>query len=312
MAVTKQRHFEILREVLAIVEEQGPTPIAKLAETVGVGAAQLRQLLDPVLFLEFREGGTGELVSVTSAFLLTEDDHLSLDEGHWLRNLTSVPPDRNTALALLVAATTMQALATEPTPDLDAAARKLAEHLQVELRVPVDKPEHLAVVQQAWREGRSLRIRYLADGIDAPRDREVLPWHVFSQWGHWYVRARDVRDTEPKYFRVDRIVDAILGDVGFDPPDHDDIPEWFDLSEHARTVRVRIAALALESLPAPHQLGDPTDIRDGRVELDITVHGDRRLEHLLVCLPPDAEVVAPVEYETLRRAHAARLLAAYG
>jgi hypothetical protein len=32
----------------------------------------------------------------------------------------------------------------------------------------------------------------------------------------------------------------------------------------------------------------------------------------LVCLPSDAEVVAPKEYAVLRREHAQRLLAVYG
>jgi hypothetical protein len=58
-------------------------------------------------------------------------------------------------------------------------------------------------------------------------------------------------------------------------------------------------------------MGDQSDCGDGVVELDITVHGERRLEHMLVSLPSDAEVLAPPEYAALRREHAARLLAAY-
>jgi predicted DNA-binding transcriptional regulator YafY len=308
--ITKQRQFEILREVLALAEEQESVPLDEAAAAVGIGAAQLRALLDPVLYLAFREQ-QGHLVDHSRAFLLDEHDMLRIDEGHWLRNLTSVAPDRETALALFVAATTMQALATRPTPDLDRAARKLTSHLQVVLRMPVHVPEHLAVVQQAWNEGRSLRIRYLRDGADEARDREILPWRVFSQWGHWYVHARDVTEAEPKYFRLDRVLTASLGEVRFDPPDHDEIPEWFDLSEHARTVRVRMRSNALESLPAPHQLGDAVECGDGEVELDITVHGDRRLDHLLVSLPADAVVVAPDGAAERRRAYAARLLAAY-
>jgi hypothetical protein len=115
----------------------------------------------------------------------------------------------------------------------------------------------------------------------------------------------------PIAVEYDRVISARLGDIEFDPPDHDEIPEWFDLSEHARTVRVRMRADALESLPAPHQLGDPVEHDDGTVELDITVHGDRRLEHLLVSLPADAAVLAPPDAAERRRAHAARLLVAY-
>lgn len=310
MAVTKQRHFEILREVLALVEERGAVPLAEAADLAGVGAAELRTLLDPVLYLEFHEDD-GDLVTKSSAFLLTEDDVLVLDQGHWLRNLAAHAPARETTLALFVAGTTMQALATEPTPDLDAALAVLADEVAVTLRLPVARPPALDVVQEAWNLGRSITLRYMKDAADAPRDREIMPWRVFSKWGRWYVHGLATDGTEPHYYRVDRMLDVALGDLRFDPPAHDDIPEWFDLSDHARTVRVRMRADALESLPAPHQLGDATDCGDGEVELDITVHGDRRLDHLLVCLPTDAVVLAPPEAADHRRAHAARLLAAY-
>ena len=234
-----------------------------------------------------------------------------LDQGHWLRNLTAQPPERETTLMLFVAGTTMQALATDPTPDLDAALDVLADQVAVTLRLPVARPDALDVVQEAWDAGRSVTLRYLSDGADTPRDRELLPWKVFSKWGRWYVHGLATDGTEPHYYRVDRMLDARLGDLRFDPPEHDEIPEWFDLSAHARTVRVRMRSDALESLPAPHQLGDATDCGDGRVELDVTVHGDRRYEQLLVCLPVDAEVLAPAVAAARRRAHAAALLAAY-
>lgn len=315
MAISKQRHFEILRTVLAAVEERRAVPLDEAADMVGVGDAELRALLAPVLFLEFHEDD-GDLVSRTNAFLLTEDDVLVLDHGHWLRNLAARAPDRETTLALFVAGATMQAIATQPTPDLDGALRVLAEEVKVTLRLPVARPAALDVVQQAWNEGRSVTARYLSDGADEPRDRELLPWRVFSKWGHWYVHALATDGTEPHYYRVDRMLDAALGDLRFDPPEHDEIPDWFDLSAHARTVRVRMRADARESLPAPHQLGDETDcgVDDSgarRVELDITVRGERRFDHLLVCLPADAEVLAPTDAIERRRAHAARLLAAY-
>ena len=40
----------------------------------------------------------------------------------------------------------------------------------------------------------------------------------------------------------------------------------------------------------------------------VTVHGRQRLERLLVTIPATADVVAPVEYRTLRHDYAARLL----
>jgi predicted DNA-binding transcriptional regulator YafY len=310
MPISKQRHFEILREVLAAVEERRAIPLAVAADMVDLGPAELRDLLDPVLFLEFHVSGGG-YVDESHAFVLTADDVIEVNQGHWLRNLGTRPPEPDTALALFVAGTTMQAIATEPTPDLDGALTKLAKEVDVTLRLPVEVPKYLELVQDATAAGRSVRVRYLADGADEPTDRELMPWRVYAKWGHWYVRALAVDRDEPHHYRVDRILDAAMGDTWFDPPADDEIPDWFDLSEHARTFRVWMRADALESLPSPHQLGDAVERDDGTVELDVTVHGDRRLEHMLVSLPSDAEVLSPPQYAALRREHAATLLAAY-
>ena len=319
-ALTRARQFEILREVLALAEEQGSVPLDEAAAAVGITPAQLRAVLDPVLYLTFRDE-MDELIDRSGAFLLT-DGHLSVDDGHWLRDLTTEPPDRDTTLRLLIAATTLRTLLATPAPHLDRAAGKLRAHLQVELQVPLDTPPFLGVVQQAHREGRSLRIRYLSDGADTARDREILPWRVFAQWERWYVRARDVNETAAKFFRVDRMLAAELGDTHFDPPeDLEDIPEWFDLTAQVRTVRVRVAADALERLPAPHRIepigtsasasASASAPAPGIVDVEVTVYGDRQLDHILLSLPAEAEVLDPEGMAERRRALAARLLAAY-
>jgi len=47
------------------------------------------------------------------------------------------------------------------------------------------------------------------------------------------------------------------------------------------------------------------------VEIDVIVTGERRLDHLLVTLDPDVEVVAPESAQERQREHAAVLLEAY-
>jgi hypothetical protein len=89
------------------------------------------------------------------------------------------------------------------------------------------------------------------------------------------------------------------------------VPEWFDLSGEERTVRIRIEQSDLDALPTPRNLENVDVLEAGRVEVDVTVYGQQRLEHLLVVLPPDAEIVAPSECEALRRGRAADLLALY-
>ena len=68
----KQRHFEILRQVLAMAEERRAISLVDAAAAVGVRPDELKELLDPVLFLAFRTG-LGDLIEQSRSFLLTED-----------------------------------------------------------------------------------------------------------------------------------------------------------------------------------------------------------------------------------------------
>ena len=214
----------------------------------------MRALVGPAVLIEFRTPD-GEIVHGETAFVLFDDDTLAVDSAHWLRDLAAAPPPPDAALRLLISGMTMQAVATAATPDLDRAVAKLRSAVDTELRLPAERPPCLATAQRAYAVGRSLRCRYLSDGAPEARARELLPYRLFSNWGHWYVHARPVDELFPKYFRVDRMSDAELGDVEFDPPDVDEIPVWFDLDAYDRTVRVRVRADALESLPAPTPVG---------------------------------------------------------
>ncbi|MFN8036127.1 MAG: WYL domain-containing protein [Acidimicrobiia bacterium] len=302
-ARTKQRDFEIMRTVLALAEERGAIALSDAAEEVGIGVDELRALLEPILFLEFRGAG-GDIVGKERAFLLTEDGMLQVAEEHWLRDLCADPPLPDVALRLLVAGLTMQALASKPSPDLDRAVAKLRDVVAAGLAIDVESPPCLGVAQEAYRRGRSLRFRYLSDAASTPTDREVLPYRVFSKWGHWYCFGREVDGDTPKHFRIDRMLTAEVGAIPFDPPHDVDIPDWFDMGALRRTVRVRLRRSSLASLPRPLGIKELADLGDGRVDVNLTVTGDRRLEHLLVCLEPDAEIVEPARYRELQR-HAA-------
>jgi predicted DNA-binding transcriptional regulator YafY len=305
----KERHFAVLRTALALAEERGSVSLDEAAAQAGVDRDELHSLLEPVLYLEFRTA-SNELVGEERAFLLNPDDHLQVSEHHWLRDLAADPPAPDAALRLLVAALAYQAFVPLP-PDLEDAVKKLRGIVATQLHVPVDNPPFLPTVQAAWRDGRSLAVRYLAEAAEVAHQFEILPHRVFCKWGHWYVLGRIPGEAEPRAFRVDRMQSADLGAAHFEPPDDVEVPEWFDLSALERTVRVRAPRAALDVLPQPHTTSDMVELPDGNLEMDLTVAGDRRLEHLLVCLPPEAEVIEPAEYRELRRRHAGALLDLY-
>ncbi len=314
-ALGKQRHFEILRQVLAMVDERRLVPLDEAADAVGVTATQLKELLDPVLFLAFRtQTDRKELIDESRAFLFTEDGELELTDRHWLRDLAAEPPSPEVALRLLVAGLMMQSIATRPTPDLDRAVDKLSEVVGARLEVTIPAPAALAAARESWATGRSLRFRYVRDTDDAASDREAVPYRVYCKWGHWYFQGREL-DTdpggEPKVFRIDRMHDASVGDVAFDPPPDTEIPDWFDLTEHEQSVTLVLTEQQINALPRATRVTSQSKRSDGRIEAIVVVSGERRLDHLLVSLDPDVEVVAPEDARARQRQHATELLTVY-
>jgi predicted DNA-binding transcriptional regulator YafY len=313
-ALGKERHFEILRQVLAMAEERRAISLDDAADAVGVSAEQLKDLLDPVLFLAFRTG-LGDLIEQSRSFLLTEDDEIVVDEHHWLRDLAAEPPSPDVALRLLVAGITMQSFATRGTPDLDTAVDKLTKIVGAHLDVSVPTPPALEAARESWARGRSLRFRYVRDIDDVASDREAVPYRVFCKWSHWYFQGRELGtddlDAEPKVFRIDRMHDAHLGVVEFDPPPDAEIPDWFDLTRHELQVTLRMRPEQVDALPRASRVVERREVSEDQVEVDVVVTGERRLDHLLVTLDPDVEVVSPLDARERQREHAAELLAAY-
>jgi predicted DNA-binding transcriptional regulator YafY len=306
----KERHFEILRQVLATAEERNAISLDEAAAEVGVTPEQLKDLLDPVLFLAFRTG-LGDLIEQSRAFLLTEDDEIVVDEHHWLRDLAADPPAPDVALRLLVSGVAMQSFASHDTPDLDSVVDKLSAVVGTHLDVSVPTPPALEAARESWTRGRSLRFRYVRDNDNVASDREAVPFRVYCKWSHWYFQGRELDDAEPKVFRIDRMHDAHLGVVEFDPPPDTEIPDWFDLTDHELQVTVRMRPEQIDALPRVSRIAERRDLDEGRVEVDVVVTGERRLDHFLVTLDPDVEVVGPESARERQREHAAALLEAY-
>jgi predicted DNA-binding transcriptional regulator YafY len=64
-------------------------------------------------------------------------------------------------------------------------------------------------------------------------------------------------------------------------------------------------------LPQPNRSIVVRELDDGRVEAEITVIGRRHLDHTLLALSPDSEVVWPEDWRERRRALARALLERY-
>ena len=108
---SKEETFRIISTALAIVEESGPAALAEVARRVDVTRDALHDMLEPVLYHEFRTPD-GDLVSRAGAFLLDESDSLAVTEDNWLRSLAATQPDFDTALRLFVAGSVYRSLSS--------------------------------------------------------------------------------------------------------------------------------------------------------------------------------------------------------
>lgn len=303
--------LRVLARVLALADERRSVSLMEAADELGVSTRDLRELLQPVLFLEWRDAD-GELRGESRAFLLTEDDHLLVTEEHWLRGLASTQPDARTALRLFVAGVVLQAATPDrAAPALDRALDRLARMLDAEVVVHVDRPRWYELCERAHREGRTLRCSYLGAVEEEPRTMEIETHLVASRWGNWYAMVRIAgTDDDMLSLRIDRILDAELGDGTYEP-EPVTLPEWWDLSAHDRKLIARVTPRDLDRLPQPNRVTLLRELGDGRVEAEIVVIGPRRLHTLLLVLGPDAEIVWPEEYRNSRRDLARSVLARY-
>jgi predicted DNA-binding transcriptional regulator YafY len=302
--------LRVLAEVLALADERRSISLMDAADEVGISTRDLRELLEPVLFLEWRDAD-GELLGESRAFLLTDDNHLYVTEEHWLRGIASTQPDPPTALRLFVAGVVLQAAtAGAPSPALDRALDQIAGILDAEVVVHVDRPQWTDLLEKANAEGRTVHLRYLSAIEGAAKDMEVEPHLVASRWGNWYMLGRVVGSEKILPFRIDRILDASRGDGTF-IPEPAELPDWWDLTAHERKVIARLPSRDVERLPQPNRTTVLRELDDGVVEAEIVVIGPRRLEHVLLALGPDAEIVWPSELADERRRLATELLARY-
>ncbi len=314
-AAERARRFDAVLAALALAEERGAVPLTDVAVEVGIDAETLRALLEPVLYLDFRlsarGGRPGEEIDESRGFFLTEDRTLMLDETHWLRDLAAAPPPPELALHLLAAGLTYQACTDESRPRLEAALERLAEVVAAAVHVGIETPALLGTAREAAAAHRTLRFRYVKAGLADPTDREIEPHRVFCNWGNWYAYGPEIGGGTLKYFRVDRMVSAEVGDGTFEVPDDFELPDFFDLSEHAVDLTVRVPRRTLRLLEADYRVRTTRPAGEGRTEVELTAYGEATLDRLLLRLPPEAAVVDPPELADRRRRLAAAVLARY-
>ncbi|MCC3377229.1 YafY family protein [Cohnella sp. REN36] len=143
-------------------------------------------------------------------------------------------------------ANALRKLASALPPAARDEAAFARRHLHVDgapWRAPHAPTPHLAVIQQAVWEQRSLRIRYATQGPEPKPERIVSPWGLVAKRHTWYFVActpgeeRDAADAaagDAEYglrtYRVSRVEEAELLADRFAVPDAFDLAAWWTRS----------------------------------------------------------------------------------
>ena len=331
---------EQLRRLLALVPELADGeehPIARVAARVGT---EPRSVVADLTTLVERFDAPGGFVGPVSVYLgAGPESTVQLRTDHFLR------PMRLTGAELQALELGLAVLAGERPPEeqpaiADARARlaSVLARLPADDGVPVGAAgtpgalaaelapldangrAHLAVLRDARRDRRPVRLTYRRSGATASTDRTVCPYALVVASGAWYVIAWCLHSAGLRVFRLDRIEGAEAAGAEADPFT---VPDDFDPGVLMRDGRVFAggepapgeppATLVVRYGPAvarwivEREGGTPA--ADGSLVVERPLADvEWALRHVLQ-YGPDAEVLAPA---AVRAVVAARLDAMLG
>lgn len=147
---------------------------------------------------------------------------------------------------------------------------------------------------EAAENGHEVAISHYSPTRDEVSRRSIVPLHVFTDAGNWYVLADDDRSRSRRTFRIDRIesIEATGRVVAVESPAP--VPGRFFDDVDVPRVTIRLAPGArwvLEQYP----IDEVVELVDGAAEARLPVTSDRWLAKLLIRLGSDASVVDPAD-----------------
>ena len=99
-----------------------------------------------------------------------------------------------------------------------AALRQTLDFTQYQRKPAVAADTGIVLtLAQAASQHQRVRLRYRSHA-EQDSERDLDPYGLVLHSGRWYVTGRDGKSGEIRTFRVDRVSEALLSGVGFDPP----------------------------------------------------------------------------------------------
>lgn len=222
--MTSQRTVSRLSRILALIPyvlANRGADVADVLERFGYTEAELTRDLNSVFVCGLPGYGPGDLME---AYI--DDDEVVIDSASYFMRAPRLSPTE--ALGLLASGLAV-AGSGQGTPALDSAIAKLTkvvvpdadESLAIDL---ADTSAELAILREAARDNRTVRITYRSLSREEDTERVIEPWIVFTTLGNWYVLGHCRLVGDSRTFRIDRIKDLQILSESFEPPDEIPIP----------------------------------------------------------------------------------------
>jgi proteasome accessory factor C len=282
------------------------------ARALGVPPAQLEKDLR-VLFLCGLPGGYPDDLIDVDLDALEGEGVIRVSNAEYLARPLRLTPTE--ASAIIVALRALRAGSTRETRDVvDRALAKLegAAAGSTPLVDPGDDVpavlERRALLEDAVRRRRQVRITYYVPARDEESERVVDPYVVVAHHGVAYLDSYCHSADAPRLFRLDRIHEAAVLDteIATDRGEPRDLTDGVFGGEEATLVTLRLQPQA-RWMEEYYAVEDVRPRSDGGSEVDLLVGDERWLQRLLLRLTPYADVVSPAHYgdgaaDAIRRA----------
>ena len=300
-----QRRLRRLLAMLDFLAKVGQVPTQEVAERFNMTTEEVVAELELAACCGRPPFSPGELMDIiVDSNLVTA----RLPEMTRPRQLTGAE-----GVAIAAAARTILAMpGADPDGPLASALGKLEAALgaRAAVEVALDEPTHLAEIQEAAAQGRSLEVEYLSTSNDELTLRRIDPLVVVSLESRWYVEAWCHRAQGVRTFRVDQfrsVSDA--GPRSSSAPAEVPQPSPFVPSADTKIALVEVgpgAAWLADSIPVVGR-----EVADGTTLISVAVSGPAWFRRVLLQAGPDAVVVGPSDLLGEAAAAAAEILARY-
>jgi predicted DNA-binding transcriptional regulator YafY len=292
-----------------LAERNQPVSFVELSSRFGAPASEI---VDDMLVAACCGLAPFEPSDLYDIELSDDDVTVQFRPAPWMSAATASRLTGEEMVALQTAGNLLAEVAPEEQRDaLRAALVKLTDVLGISghLRVVLDAPPHLGVLQAAVHEHLRVRIDHISFARRRLREgRLVEPIGVVLDEGRWYLDALDADTHDRRRFRVDRIVSVDPTDEQFTPLKRIPARRAWPPKDADRAV---LRAPASASWVGEVHPATVTPDGDGWIRIELAVGDWEWLATLCLQIGSGIEVLEPVDRHTLASDAAGRVLTRY-